>query len=111
MSTLVPVQQFLLDVAIILVLARLLGTAFRKIGQPPVVGEIIAGILLGPTLFDGKISTWLFTVKNPVAAPKGSPDLPPVNLLGVLRKRLIGEVGPKLMALRDRVHSTLGGVF
>lgn len=27
------------------------------------------------------------------------------------RKRLIGEVGPRLMALRDRVHATLGGVF
>jgi len=27
------------------------------------------------------------------------------------RKRLIGEVGPRLVQLRDRVHATLGGVF
>ncbi|HUG23103.1 IclR family transcriptional regulator [Piscinibacter sp.] len=27
------------------------------------------------------------------------------------RKRLIGEIGPRLMQLRDRVHATLGGVF
>lgn len=27
------------------------------------------------------------------------------------RKRLVGEIGPRLMQLRDRVHATLGGVF
>jgi DNA-binding IclR family transcriptional regulator len=27
------------------------------------------------------------------------------------RKRLVAEIGPRLMQLRDRVHSTLGGVF
>ncbi len=41
----------LLDVAIILVFARLCGATARKIGQPAVVGEIIAGVILGPSLF------------------------------------------------------------
>ena len=27
------------------------------------------------------------------------------------RKRLVGEIGPQLVQLRDRVHATLGGVF
>jgi Kef-type K+ transport system membrane component KefB len=40
----------LLDIFLIVVLARLLGSLMEKIGQPRVVGEIIAGILLGPTL-------------------------------------------------------------
>ena len=40
----------MLDVALIAVLARLAGVACRKIGQPSVVGEVIVGILLGPTL-------------------------------------------------------------
>lgn len=40
----------LLDLTIILVAARLVGSLFTKIGQPRVVGEIIAGVLLGPTL-------------------------------------------------------------
>lgn len=40
----------LLDLAIILVAARLVGALFCRIGQPRVVGEILAGILLGPTL-------------------------------------------------------------
>jgi Kef-type K+ transport system membrane component KefB len=31
--------------------ARLLNIAFRKMGQPGVIGEIVAGLLLGPSLF------------------------------------------------------------
>lgn len=45
----------LLDVAIILIVARLLAVAFQKIGQPGVVGQIVAGVLLGPTLFGPKL--------------------------------------------------------
>jgi Kef-type K+ transport system membrane component KefB len=56
------VQLFLADLAIIIVLARLLGMAARRLGQPPVIGEIIAGILLGPTLFHGKITATLFPI-------------------------------------------------
>lgn len=40
----------LLDLTIILVVTRSVGTLFRRIGQPRVVGEIVAGVLLGPTL-------------------------------------------------------------
>lgn len=40
----------LFDIFLIIILARLLGNLFSKLGQPRVVGEILAGILLGPTL-------------------------------------------------------------
>src|SRR2546421_10679975 len=40
----------LLDLTIIFILARLLGFLVGKIGQPRVVGEIVAGVLLGPSL-------------------------------------------------------------
>src|SRR6188768_3624908 len=33
-----------------MIVGRLLGRAVRTIGQPPVVGEVIGGILLGPSL-------------------------------------------------------------
>ena len=56
------VQLFLADLAIIILLARLLGIAAKRLGQPPVLGEIIAGILLGPTLFQGKITATLFPI-------------------------------------------------
>ncbi len=39
-----------IDIAVIVVVARLMGLLFRRLGQPAVVGEIIAGIILGPTL-------------------------------------------------------------
>jgi Kef-type K+ transport system membrane component KefB len=39
-----------LDIAIIVVVARLMGALFVRIRQPAVVGEIVAGIALGPTL-------------------------------------------------------------
>lgn len=41
---------FLVQIAVIAGFSRLLAWAFRKIGQPQVVGEMAAGILLGPTL-------------------------------------------------------------
>jgi Kef-type K+ transport system membrane component KefB len=56
------VQILLADLALIIILARLFGLAAKKIGQPPVIGEIIAGILLGPTLFNGWITSHLFPV-------------------------------------------------
>ena len=64
------VQLFLADLAIIILLARLLGLAAKRLGQPPVIGEIIAGILLGPTLFHGKITATLFpvTLRAPLSA-------------------------------------------
>lgn len=41
----------LLDLALIVLVTRVAGGLFRRLGQPPVLGEITAGILLGPTLF------------------------------------------------------------
>ena len=52
--------QLLADVAIIIIVARLPGIAARRLGQPPVLGEILAGILLGPTFFHGRVTTTLF---------------------------------------------------
>ncbi|MGH9125074.1 MAG: cation:proton antiporter [Acidimicrobiales bacterium] len=52
-----------IDVAIVMVLARLAGVAARKLRQPAVVGEIIAGIALGPTIlgwFPGHLTTKVF---------------------------------------------------
>ena len=45
-----PLTILLLQILIIIIAARLLGWLMVKIGQPTVIGEIIAGILLGPSL-------------------------------------------------------------
>src|SRR5688572_4754102 len=40
----------LLALAVVIVTARFLGTLFAKLKQPPVIGEVLAGIMLGPSL-------------------------------------------------------------
>jgi Kef-type K+ transport system membrane component KefB len=45
-----PVSILLLQLVVIIVAARLTGKLFQKIGQPRVMGEIVAGIVLGPSL-------------------------------------------------------------
>src|SRR2546429_6845434 len=44
-------MTFFLQMAIILVTCRLVGLVGRRLGQPQVVGEMVAGVLLGPSLF------------------------------------------------------------
>jgi Kef-type K+ transport system membrane component KefB/nucleotide-binding universal stress UspA family protein len=41
----------LIEVLIVIGMSRLMGLAFRWIKQPLVIGEIVAGIMLGPSLF------------------------------------------------------------
>lgn len=45
-----PLALLLVQIIVVLTVARLLGALCLKIGQPSVVGEIIAGIALGPSL-------------------------------------------------------------
>jgi Kef-type K+ transport system membrane component KefB len=45
-----PLALLLVQIMVVLLFARLLGSICLKLGQPSVVGEIIAGIALGPSL-------------------------------------------------------------
>jgi Kef-type K+ transport system membrane component KefB len=53
------IAYVLLDVFLIVALARILGNVMTKIGQPRVVGEILAGVLLGPTLLGADLSFFI----------------------------------------------------
>lgn len=50
----------LLDLGLVLLLARLVGALARRFDLPAVIGEILAGILVGPTFFHGAIAATLF---------------------------------------------------
>jgi len=68
----------LLALVVILVVARILGAIFRKINQPQVMGEVVAGILLGPSFLG-----WL--------APAAASHILPVSIAPYLG--LISQVG------------------
>lgn len=64
------VLSFLIIVSVILITARVLGEVFRKFKQPAVIGEILAGIILGPSLL-GTLNPHLF--ESIFTAQKGVP--------------------------------------
>ncbi|MEO6875383.1 MAG: cation:proton antiporter [Opitutaceae bacterium] len=43
--------QFFLQVAVVIVVCQLVSAVAVRFGQPPVVGEMIAGVVLGPSIF------------------------------------------------------------
>ena len=58
---------FFLQMAVILGVCRLVGMGAKKIGQPQVVGEMIAGVMLGPSLlgyFWPESATLIFTKES-----------------------------------------------
>ena len=42
---------FLLQLALLMLLGRLLGEGAQRLGQPAVIGQLVAGVLLGPSVF------------------------------------------------------------
>ncbi len=47
-----PIIQSFLAIGIIIAAAQLAGAAARMLGQPRVFGELLAGVLLGPSLLN-----------------------------------------------------------
>ena len=63
MNNLQLVLHFFIQVAVILLFCRLVGAVAARLGQPQVVAEMLAGVLLGPSLFGlfwPEAQTWLF---------------------------------------------------
>jgi Kef-type K+ transport system membrane component KefB len=54
------ITVILAQLALVIVVARLAGSAAGRVGIPPVVGEIFAGVLLGPSLLGPSLSENLF---------------------------------------------------
>lgn len=62
-----PLAILLAQIITIIIVARLFGWVFRKIGQPSVIGEIIAGIAIGPSLlgmYFPEFSSSLFPIES-----------------------------------------------
>lgn len=99
------IARVLVAIAVVVAVARLVGTVFARIHQPRVIGEIAAGIMLGPSLLGAiapDATDWLFGDVRPT--------LGVVAKLGlVMFMFLIGlEFDPGLVRGRGR---TLGVMF
>src|SRR6185369_12669765 len=62
-----PLPLLLVQLILVVVAARALGALFHRFGQPPVIGEIVAGILLGPS-FLGAFAPGVFETLFPASA-------------------------------------------
>lgn len=94
----------LVSMAVIVLAARACGAAFQRwLGQPAVMGEIVAGIVLGPSVL-GALSP---DAQAFVLAPDAAPHLGIVAKIGVvLFMFLVGlELDTKL--LRGSTHATI----
>ncbi len=85
----------LVEVLIVIGLSRLVGLGFRSIKQPLVIGEIVAGIMLGPSLF-GLVAPHLAVTLFP---PETFPFLNVLSQVGLIFFMfLIGlELNPKYL--------------
>jgi Kef-type K+ transport system membrane component KefB/nucleotide-binding universal stress UspA family protein len=85
----------LAQVLIVIGLSRLVGAVFRYFNQPQVIGEIVAGIMLGPSLFGAIAHNW-------ASALFPAESIPYLNLLSevglIFFMFLIGlELNPKYL--------------
>jgi Kef-type K+ transport system membrane component KefB len=93
----------LLALAAIIVAARVLGVVFRRLGQPQVIGEVVAGIVLGPSLL-GQFAPAAQAFLLPASV---APYLSIVAQVGVVLFMFLVGVELDTRALRERSQATL----
>lgn len=86
------VEQLFVSVIIILVAARLMGEVFQRIKQPPLVGELLAGAIIGPSILG-------------IVMP--SPDLEVLSNLAVFFLMFLTGLEMNLRAIRKAGFSAL----
>src|SRR3954468_4651002 len=95
--------QVLLALVVVIVAARVVGTLFRMIQQPPVVGEVVAGILLGPSLL-GRVAPRVSEAVLPAAV---APSLQIIAQIGVLLFMFMVGLELDTALLRKRTYATV----
>ncbi|MFY0449632.1 cation:proton antiporter [Xanthomonas codiaei] len=87
-----PTTLLLVQLAVILGVARGCGALLQRVGQPPVIGEMAAGLLLGPIAF----GAWFPQAHGVVFAANSLPPLSGLANIGVVLFMFI--VGVELRA-------------
>lgn len=103
MGSLGALGHVLLAFVVILLSARALGALFRRWNQPPVIGEMIAGIMLGPSLL-GHVAPAAFAYILPGSV---APVLSVIANLGVILYMFLVGVELNTDLLRERTHASV----
>jgi Kef-type K+ transport system membrane component KefB len=93
----------LLALAAVLALGRVLGKVVGYLGQPPVIGELLAGIVLGPSLL-GRVSPDALAFLLPADA---APHLGIIAQLGAVLYMFLVGLGLDAGHVRERARSVL----
>lgn len=96
-------MHVLIALAAIVVAARALGALFKWLRQPPVMGEVIAGILLGPSALG---HVWPEATQF-LVPPQAAPVLGGIAQLGVLLYMFIVGLELNPAVLRGRASATI----
>ncbi|HJR92932.1 MAG TPA: cation:proton antiporter [Acidimicrobiia bacterium] len=100
------VLQLVVQIAVLLFAARLLGGIATRLGQPSVVGEILAGVTLGPSLLSSLspfVGRWIL----PQTAVQGY-MLEVVALIGVMLLLIITGLETDLGLIRRKATTAVG---
>jgi Kef-type K+ transport system membrane component KefB len=95
--------KVLLALTVIVITARLAGALFARLNQPAVIGEVVGGILLGPSLL-GRVAPGVAATLIPADA---APFLNILAQLGVILYMFLVGLELDLRVLRARVSTTL----
>ncbi len=98
-----PLAILLAQIVTIIFVARFFGWLFRKIGQPTVIGEMIAGIVLGPSLvghFYPEFSHMLFPVES-------LPNLQFLSQIGLILFMFVIGMELDLKALKNKANDAV----
>ena len=102
--------QFFLQLAVILLFCRLVGAAAARFGQPQVVAEMIAGVLLGPSLFGllaPEAQAWLFPWDRTQTARDTQSYLFPASQLGLALYMFVVGMEFRVDIVAKRLKSSL----
>jgi Kef-type K+ transport system membrane component KefB len=93
------VVVYIAQLVVLLIAGRIAGESMQRIGQPPVIGQIIAGILVGPSVL-GLIAPGLYHNLFPDSAEQKA-MLDAVAQLGILLLLLMTGMETDLSVFRD----------
>ena len=102
--------QFFLQLAVILLFCRLVGAVAARFGQPQVVAEMIAGVLLGPSLFGllaPDAQAWLFPWDRTQTARDTQSYLFPASQLGLALYMFVVGMEFRVDIVAKRLKSSL----